>query len=111
LSPASEKTLGRKGDYPLVIMEGNGSGRGGTDKRGSKVIAASLISLVLGLVAYAVGFLMYSYSWHRYNYFGLGEDRSSWFKMMEWGNWVEGAGIMLVILGVVLYVVWKRKGV
>jgi len=83
-------------------MEGSGSEKKESARGRSKVFIASFISLILGLVVYAAGFLMYSYSWHRYNYFGLGENRSDWYRMMEWGNWAEGVGIILVILGVAL---------
>jgi len=76
---------------------------------------ASFISLILGLVVYAAGFLMYSYAWHHYNYWGLGEDRSGSFRMMEWGQWAEGSGTILVFLGVAFMALgivrWNRKKV
>jgi len=100
-------------------MEGSGSEIAGSAKGKSKVFMASFISLILGLVVYAAGFLMYSYYWHRYYYEGFGQGNSSmmgdWYRMMEWGNWAKGAGIMLVILGVALIALgimrWDRKQV
>ena len=83
-------------------MEGSGSEIEGAARGKPKVFMASFISLILGLVVYAAGFLMYSYSWHRFYYWNLGADRDIWYRMMEWGNWAEGAGIILVILGVAL---------
>jgi hypothetical protein len=74
-------------------------------------LQASLGSLVLGLVAYATGLLMYSYGWHHMYWFGMGESRLTALRMWEWGQWTEGAGIILVILGLVFYVAGRRKGV
>jgi hypothetical protein len=97
-------------------MEGSGSEIAGSARGKSKVFMASFISLILGLVVYAAGFLLYSYSWHRYYYFSFGETgHGDWYRMMEWGNWAEGAGIILVILGVALIALgivrWDRKRV
>lgn len=95
-------------------MERSGPEIGGSARGKSKIFLASFISLILGLVVYATGFLMYSYSWHRFYYFSLGETgRRDWYRMMEWGNWAEGAGIILVIFGVALIALgivrWDRK--
>ena len=89
----------------------SGSETGQSAERKSKWVLASLASLVLGLVAYATGLLMYSYGWHHMYWFGLGENRLTAMRMWEWGQWAEGAGIILVILGLVFYVAWKKKGV
>jgi len=92
-------------------MEGSDSEIGGIAGRKSKALVASLISLVLGLVAYAMGFLIYSYGWDR-TYIAQGNPyATNPYNYMEWGQWAEGAGIILVILGLVFYVAWKKKGV
>jgi hypothetical protein len=92
-------------------MEESGSEIRGTAGRRSKVLLASLISLVLGLVAYVTGFLIYSYGWNRAYIVHYNPFATNPYKYMEWGQWAEGAGIILVILGLVFYVAWKRKGV
>lgn len=71
-------------------------------QRESKLFLTSFISIVAGLVSYVIGFLMYSYAWHRFNYFRLGEDIRLFYEMMEWGQWIQGLGIVLVILGIAL---------
>ena len=96
-------------------MEGNGSEAEGLPRRKSILFKVSFISLVLGLVAFATGFLMYSYGWHHMYWFGLGDSRLTAMRMWEWGQWAEGAGIILVILGVTLLALgimrWDRKQV
>ncbi|HEX9908134.1 MAG TPA: hypothetical protein VGB78_06675 [Thermoplasmata archaeon] len=84
---------------------------GGSTKSRSRLLAASLSSLVLGLVVYASGVITYSIGWHDWNYWSMGDDMTTAFHMMEWGQWAEGAGVILVILGLVFYVARKRKGV
>jgi hypothetical protein len=81
-----------------------GSEIGGSVGRGSKVFIASFITLVLGLVAYVTGFLVYSYGWDRaYNYqFNPNISYPPIYRYIEWGQWAEGIGIILVILGITL---------
>ena len=83
-------------------MDGNGFGIKESLQRESKLFLMSLISIVAGLVSYLTGFLMYSYSWHRINYFRLGEDIRLFYEMREWGQWIQGLGVVLVILGIAL---------
>lgn len=90
-------------------MVGSGSEEGKSAERAPRWVSASFVSLVLGLVVYAAGAILYSYGWHEYQYWNVGEDRSFAFDMLEWGTWVERAGISLVILGLVFYVAGRRK--
>ena len=83
-------------------MDGNGLGIKESLQRESKLLLISFISIVAGLVSYLTGFLMYSYAWHRFNYYRLGEDVRLFYEMMEWGQWIQGLGIVLVILGMAL---------
>ena len=94
-----------------MTMAGSGSETRQSSERKSKWALACLASLVLGLLVYAAGFLVYSYSYHRVHWFGLGENVDIYVKGTEWGQWAEGVGVILFMLGIVLYVAVKRKGV
>lgn len=77
----------------------------------------SLTSLVLGVLAYGVGAFIHSLgsfsATYRYSLMTGGPwplvDRATAFKLMEWGRWAEGAGVALIILGLLLYMVGRRK--
>jgi len=78
---------------------------GQSAERSSKWNLASL-SLVLGLLAYVAGTVMYACRFFfRFSY--LTEE----FHLYEWSIVVKDVGVTLVILGLVLYVIGKRKGV
>jgi len=80
-------------------------------RRETRWVSRSLAFLVFGLVVYAAGVVMYALSYHLL--FREGVDTlgfGTWADIYEWSNWVQNAGIILVILGVVLYVAGKRKG-
>lgn len=94
-----------------MTMAGSGSEIGQSSERKSKWALASFASLVVGLLTYAAGVLMYAYSYHHAYYWDLGDYSRIEFKMLEWSQWAKGAGVILFMLGIVLYVAVKRKGV
>jgi protein-S-isoprenylcysteine O-methyltransferase Ste14 len=94
-----------------VTIVGKWFYRRAASNRESKWISASLVSLVLGILVYAAGVIMYQYANHRLLYFNLGENLEFVRHLAEWGQWVESAGIVLVFLGLALYVAGKRRGV
>ena len=52
---------------------------------------------------------MAAWSYHRQLYFDIGDDRESMLKVPEWSGWAQDAGIILVILGLVLYLAGRRR--
>ena len=88
-----------------MTIRGSGLEFGQLTERKSRWVFGSLVSLVIGFLAFAGGTIMRDYSYHNYSVGGeLLRD------MYEWGIWVQDAGSIFVILGLVLYVAWRRRG-
>ena len=74
----------------------------------------SLWLLVLGLVAFIAGFIVYSLGWHEYTYHAWPDERLLQFDFMVFGHGAQIAGVTVAILGLVLlalsFVEVKSKG-
>ena len=74
--------------------------------RSSKWTQASLL-MVLGLLAYVAGTAMYACRF----FFRFAFRDVEEYHLYEWSIVAKDVGVILVILGLVLYVIRKRKGV
>jgi hypothetical protein len=82
-------------------------------KRERRMCSLGKWVLVLGFVVYAIGFVMWAYSNHKLLYWDLGDNLKTVHDMNEWGQYLEGAGVALVIAGLVflastLEKMWRR---
>ncbi len=68
-------------------------------RKGPGWFGAAAIALIVGLFVYATGFFAWAYSNHKIVTWSLGDDLSAWERMNEWGSYVEGIGVVIVILG------------
>ena len=71
----------------------------------------SLISVVLGVLAYGIGYFSYSFgsSYGSFPRIWLIQDLRTALNLMEWGRWTEALGVALIILGLLFYVAERRK--
>lgn len=76
----------------------------------SRWLLASLVSFVLGLAVYSVGYVLVAYGNILFHH-ASGHFDDWWGDMMTVGAYAEEASIILVMLGIVFYVTWKWKGV
>jgi len=98
-------------DTMIAVMGGTETEE--STKRRPRRVSTTLASLVLGLLVYAAGAVMYALGYHQLftGDWNLLENRNTWTNIYEWSSWVKDAGIILVILGLVFYVAGRRKGV
>ena len=85
--------------------------RGGLDsgqsaERGSKW-SLSLLSLILGLLLYLVGTIVFVCRF----FFRATQLDPERYNFFEWSVVAKDAGVVLFLLGIVLYVVGKKKAV
>lgn len=90
-----------------MTMVGSGLEGGQSTERKSKLVVASLVSLVLGLLVFASGVIA---EWVAYDQM-LAAHGSATTDLYVWSYRIQDVGFALAMLGLVFYVAGKRKGV